>query len=93
MTSKNTLVKNFFQLEAGEYLVYDYKFKALKSFYYSDYLTKEIFNKDFNNLKRDTFLKILDGVIKRVIDYANGDQIVVPLRWEDMIQDFIISFI
>tara|TARA_B110000503_G_scaffold100914_1_gene150921 strand:+ start:2686 stop:4254 length:1569 start_codon:yes stop_codon:yes gene_type:complete len=73
---KETLLKNIFQIQSGEFLISnDNRFK--KSFYF-DYLTKNISIKIFDELKSE-FLDILRDLIQRIIKFANGRQIVIPL--------------
>ena len=76
VTGKETLLENIYQVQAGEYIVYENN--ILNNNYYSNYITTGVSSKNFNQLKQD-FLDILDRTIKRLIQFANGKQIVVPL--------------
>jgi len=71
-----TFFEDIYQIEAGEFLVFD-KTTIHKEFYYS-YITNYFNNNDFERLKQD-FVKIMDNMIKRIIEYANGREIVLPL--------------
>ena len=50
----------------------------LKKEFYFDYLTTKISDKIFDELKSE-FLNILRDTIQRLIKFANGRQIIVPL--------------
>lgn len=76
VTGRDTLLKNIYQVQSGEYI--SYKKNNLNRNFYFDYITKEIINKDFNTLKNN-FLNVLDNTIKRLIKFADGKQIVIPL--------------
>jgi len=76
VTGKETLLENIYQVQAGEYIIY--KNNILNNNYYSDYITIGVSSKSFNHLKQD-FLDILDRTILRLIKFADGKQIVVPL--------------
>ncbi len=77
-TGKNTLIQNIYQVQAGEYLAF--KDNKLKTKFYSDYIVNkaDIDNSDLTVLQ-DKFLNILDNVADRLIRFADGRQIVVPL--------------
>ncbi len=76
VTGKETLLENIYQVQAGEYIIY--KNNILNNNNYSDYITISVSSKSFNQLKKD-FLDILDRSILRLIEFADGRQIVVPL--------------
>jgi asparagine synthase (glutamine-hydrolysing) len=76
VTGKETLIENIYQVQAGEYILY--KSNRLEYNFYADYLTSCVVNKKKEELKNE-FLDILDRTIKRLIKFADGRQIVVPL--------------
>ena len=73
---KETLLKNMFQLQSSEFLISNDN--GLNQKFYFDYLTKKIPIKSFDELKSE-FLDILRDLIQRIIKFANGRQIVIPL--------------
>ena len=73
---KETLLQNIFQIQSGEYLIFNDN--KLKKEFYFNYLTKKISTKSFDELKSE-FLNILRDTIQRLIKFANGRQIIVPL--------------
>ncbi len=74
VTGKNTLIKDIFQLQAGEWGKISEGELQLKS--YSSYIIKD------HALSRpieDDLSLIFDSLIKRTIKYANGKKLVAPL--------------
>ena len=76
VTGRDTLYKNVKQLQAGECLVYANNQLAVECYYTFDHREPESY-------REETLLEELDGVakksIQRLIQYANGRQIVIPL--------------
>lgn len=73
-----TLLNNVFQLQAGEYLKADKD--GLKTKLYYNYTGKinEIKQIEYYSLKKD-FIVILNNLIRRLVSFAKGDFIVIPL--------------
>ena len=78
VTGNETLLENIYQLEAGNYLVYDKNKKELIIKEYFNYVTNHVKKDSFEKLETE-FLNILEKVAKRLIRFADGRQIVVPL--------------
>jgi len=78
VTGNETLLENIYQLEAGNYLVYDKNEKELIIKEYFNYVTNHVKKDSFEKLETE-FLNILEKIAKRLIKFANGRQIVVPL--------------
>jgi len=76
VTGKETLIKDIFQVQAGEYLIY--KNKTIVNNFYFDYLTTKVSTLEYDFLKKD-FIQILNNSIHRLIKLANGRKIVLPL--------------
>ena len=78
VTGDETLVNNIYQLQAGEYLVWDKKKKELKTDFYFEYKYKEFFKEDEEQLL-EKLEKVHIDVFQRLIESLNGRQAVIPL--------------
>lgn len=76
VSGRNTLFENIYQVQAGELVCFEND--SVKPKIYIDYLTRSTNKADFETLK-NSFLQILENVAKRLIEFADGRQIVIPL--------------
>ena len=77
-TDNTTLIKDIFQIEASEAILFDNDANIKeKSFFYS-YMTKDVFSCEYDKLSQD-FLAILDKSTKRLIKTLNNQTVVIPL--------------
>lgn len=78
ITGSNTLYLNQYQLEAGKAIFIDNKKKTVDTLKYYDFRHENI--KDFNKLElKKKLSEVFERTIKRLIKYANGRTIVLPL--------------
>ena len=76
VTGRDTLYKNVKQLQAGECLVYANNQLAVERYYIFEHSEPENYNEEALLVKLDVVAK---DSIQRLIEYANGRQIVIPL--------------
>ena len=78
VTGDETLVNNIYQLQAGEYIIWNKRNRNLEKSFYFEYKYKDFFKKDEEQLieKLD---KLHIKVFKRLIESLNGRQAVIPL--------------
>lgn len=76
VTGNDTLYTNIKQLQAGELLIFESGKLFIKSYYEFDHSEPEIFDEE--KLKFELH-KTASKAITRLIEYANGRQIVIPL--------------
>jgi len=75
VTGKETLLENVFQIQAGEYLIYNNKIRNL---YYHDFLTTKVNLNNFEDSRKE-FLSILKRLTHRLVSSVKEKTIVVPL--------------
>lgn len=76
VTGRDTLYKNVKQLQAGECLVYANNQLAVERYYTFEHSEPENYNEEALLAELDLVAK---DSIQRLIEYANGRQIVIPL--------------
>lgn len=76
ISGNNTLYKDIKQLQAGELLILEQGRLLIKSYYEFDHIEPKIYNEA--KLKSELH-KATSGAIARLIEYANGRQIIIPL--------------
>lgn len=83
VTGPETLLHNVYQIQAGEFLYFCRTFPLQKDFLYRYYNFFHIEPNKKSFIAKDAYLFQLDKVaeltIKRLIEYASGRQIVLPL--------------
>ena len=76
VTGNETILENVFQIQSSEYITY--QADCLSTKMYFKYIPKLLNDASYEDLS-DQFLNILEKMAKRMIKYANGKQIVLPL--------------
>ena len=76
VTGNDTLYKNVKQLQAGECLVYSDNTLSVERYYSFEHIEPEDYNENTLLAELDTVSK---ASIQRLIQYANGRQVVIPL--------------
>lgn len=76
VTGKNTLIENFFQIQAGSYI--EIVNDKIKENFYFNYYTNYFFNESYNELK-EKLRKIIYKTFERLIASLNNRIVVVPL--------------
>ncbi|CAZ95796.1 asparagine synthase C-terminal domain-containing protein [Zobellia galactanivorans] len=76
---EKTLLKNVFQVQAGEFLKYSVSDKKLEKTFYTDYLTKEVFLAPTFSELQSTLVNILEKLVDRMMLYIGKKQVVLPL--------------
>lgn len=76
VTGRETLLEYIYQVQSGEYIIF--QDSVLKQDLYFDYIANGILNKKYKDLKYN-FIKTMDSAILRLIQYADGNQIMLPL--------------
>lgn len=76
VSGKNTLLKNVFQIQAGEYLIVDNK--EIASAFFFDYFAENKNVKKYSELKKQAE-KIFDNTFKRLIKSLQNRPVILPL--------------
>ncbi|MCF6306852.1 MAG: asparagine synthase C-terminal domain-containing protein [Flavobacteriaceae bacterium] len=76
VTGKETLLENVFQIQAGEYLIYNNN--KITNLYYHDFLIRKVTINNFEDNKKE-FLSILKKLTQRLVNSVKGKTIVIPL--------------
>lgn len=78
VTGNKTLIKHIEQCQAGE--VVSISNNTVSSKFYHDYLVTELeLSKERRNLLDKKFMDILEKISNRIVSFARGRQIVIPL--------------
>jgi asparagine synthase (glutamine-hydrolysing) len=77
VTSKETMIKNLYRLQAGEILLINKKDLSIDSYRYYEFRHKDFF--DESQITFDNLYKMYENVFKKMINLLNGKTIVVPL--------------
>ena len=77
-TCEYTLLKDVYQVQAGEIVEIDLTNNKINKEFYFEYLTNFVVKEDYEVLKNQ-FLKILENVFLRTLKIVDGHQVVIPL--------------
>lgn len=76
-TGKTTLLKNIFQIQSSQYIIFE-EDKIIKSGFFYNFSTNKTFQNSYLDLKHQA-IRVLDKSFARLVNSLNGKHVALPL--------------